>query len=206
MFPIELLGDSSLYISFQTNPFSRCEVCPGKWSPRQSALHSEHRCWHHETRYCYVPFSGHFCFLFSQFSQRSGIFSVLQNSIFLLPIATCAMEPLCVRIGIRQGLSAIMTASLIFTAAGVPELSDMPRAELLKRKRYGWRSIRKHGTYGTPVVLLCHVGPWMNALSSREGFFRFSFGISMMWPEPQEPQLSHAPLLSALYVLILLTK
>eukprot|EP00435_Cladocopium_sp_Y103_P034367 s2891_g8.t2 len=29
------------------------------------------------------------------------------------------------RIGIRQGLSAIMTASLIFTAAGVPELSDM---------------------------------------------------------------------------------
>lgn len=30
-----------------------------------------------------------------------------------------------VMIGIRQGLSAIMTASLIFTAAGVPELSDM---------------------------------------------------------------------------------
>ncbi|CAJ1332437.1 unnamed protein product [Effrenium voratum] len=29
-----------------------------------------------------------------------------------------------VMIGIRQGLSAIMTASLIFTAAGVPELSD----------------------------------------------------------------------------------
>ena len=29
------------------------------------------------------------------------------------------------RIGIRQGLSAIMTTSLIFTAAGVPELSDM---------------------------------------------------------------------------------
>jgi len=30
-----------------------------------------------------------------------------------------------IMIGIRQGLSAIMTASLIFTAAGVPELSDM---------------------------------------------------------------------------------
>lgn len=39
----------------------------------------------------------------------------------------------------------------------------------------------------------------MNEPLNREGFLRFSFGISMMWSEPQQLQRSCAPLLSALY-------
>lgn len=50
-------------------------------------------------------------------------------------LASCALDrcaelrglgaEFVLRIGIRQGLSAIMTASLIFTAADVPELNNM---------------------------------------------------------------------------------
>lgn len=92
--------------------------------------------------------------------RELALFFLQKNSIFLLPIATCAIEPFCVRIGIRQGLSAIMTASLIFTAAGVPELSDMLRAEL-KRGMDGEAESREHMEHQVSFCVTLGLR-WMN--------------------------------------------